>query len=164
MSPDWINLLALAYSIALKSPDPSTQNAALIVDKDGEILIAEYNKFPDGVLYSKERWERPLKYKIIEHAERNACYFAAKHGISTNGLTMVCPWATCSDCARAIIQSGIKRLVTHKQAFDRSPDFWREEIDTALVMLKEAGVEVIFYDGEIGTDLSVLHSGIMWSP
>ncbi len=155
--------LRTAYMLAKQGPDPSTQNSALIVDEKGVILAQAVNRFPDGVEYRTERWERPLKYKIIEHAERNAIFSAASYGIKTKGLIMVSPWAACSDCARAIIQSGIRTLITHKQAHDRSPDFWRQEIEVAFQMFKEAGVEVVFYDGIVGVS-GVLHSGKLWNP
>lgn len=159
----WKALLKTAYEKAKESEDPSTQNAALLVNDAGNILVADINRFPDGVITSKERWERPLKYKFVEHAERNVCYISAKQGIKTEGLTMVCPWAACSDCARAIIQSGIIRLVTHQQAHERSPEFWAKEIEIAFTMLKEAGVEVVMYNGTIGVK-GVLHTGQLWTP
>lgn len=159
----WKELLKKAYEKAKESADPSTQNAALLVNDAGNVLVMETNRFPEGVITNKERWERPLKYKFIEHAERNVCYVSAKQGIKTEGLTMVCPWAACSDCARGIIQSGIIRLVTHQQAHDRSPEFWAKEIEIAFAMLKEAGVEIIMYDGAIGAE-DVLHSGQLWRP
>jgi dCMP deaminase len=157
----WKKLLKIAYEEAVNSPDPSTQNAALLVDKS--IVLKAVNEFPVGVEYTEERWERPLKYKIIEHAERNVIFKAARQGIATEGLTMVAPWAACSNCARAIIQAGIKRLVRHKEAGDRSPEFWAQEIEIADQMLKEAGVEVLDYHGEIGAP-EVRHSGKMWCP
>lgn len=160
---DHKQLLEIAYRHAKQSPDPSTQNAALLVSDSGFILSKAVNEFPDGVKYSPERWERPLKYKIIEHAERNALFDLAKKGIRTEGLVMVCPWAACSDCARAIIQCGIRKLVTHKQAHDRSPEFWQKEIEVAFVMLREANVEIEMYDGIIGVE-DVLHSGKLWNP
>ncbi|MEK7179383.1 MAG: deaminase [Patescibacteria group bacterium] len=162
-SPDWNSLLGVAYRLAQKSPDPSTQNAALLIDESGTILGSDTNRFPDGVKNIPERWERPLKYKIVEHAERNVIFQLARQGIKIHALTMVCPWAACSDCARAIIQSGVKKLVTHKQAYDRSPDFWQQDIEIALMMLREADVEVVMYDGLIGVQ-GVLHSGQLWNP
>ena len=158
----WKELLKVAYEEAVKSPDPSTQNAALLID-DGVVVLKAFNEFPIGVEYTDERWERPLKYKIIEHAERHVIYKAARQGIATEGLTMVSPWSACADCARAIIQAGIKCLVRHKEAGDRSPEFWLEEIQVADQMFKEAGVEVLDYHGKIGAP-EVRHSGQIWSP
>jgi dCMP deaminase len=156
--------LKKAYERALDSKDPSTQNGAIIINGLGFCLSDGVNRFPTGVEDKPERWERPLKYKIIEHAERDSIYACAKAGVCTNGHTMVCCWAACADCARGIIQSGIETLVTHKQAADRSPPFWAEEIAIALQMLEEAGVKVEYYDGPIGLEKPVLHSGKLWNP
>ena len=163
MDENWKSFLQVAYRLAEDSPDPSTKNAALLIDDNGTVLSSGINEFPRGVHYTDERWERPLKYQCIEHAERNAIFSATKAGIATDGLTMVCSWATCADCARAIIQVGIRRLVTHKDAYDRSPDRWKESIAIAFTMLEEAEIEVVFCKGKIG-DVSHLHSGERWDP
>ena len=94
--------------------------------------------------------------------QRNVLYLAGRIGIKTEGLTMVCPWATCSDCAQAIIQTGINRLVTHKQALDKS-GHWQEDIELAFSMLREAGIEAIIFDGKIGAG-KILRSGEIWEP
>ncbi len=159
-------LLKQAYEVALGSPDPSTQNGALLTNVYGRVLQVDYNRFPNRVAYLDERWERPIKYKYIEHAERNVIYGAARNRNikSTEGLIMVCPWAACTDCARAIIQAGIRELITHKQAMDRSPERWFEEVELAHVMLREAGVEITNFSGKIGVKQEVLHTGEKWLP
>lgn len=156
-------LLKMSYAAALPSPDPSTQNGALIITADGHHFVSDCNRFPDHVECLPERLERPIKYQFIEHAERNAIFLCARHGITTQGATMICGWAACSNCARAIIQSGIGRLITHKQAHDRSPAFWKQEIEVAMIMLKEAGVQVKFYDGKVDA-VTILHCGEAWCP
>ena len=88
----WRSRMLRAYQIAVHSPDPSTQNGAILINQKGNIVSEAWNAFPAGVKYSPERWERPLKYKIIEHAERNAIFQAAKHGIKTNNLIKI--WLT----------------------------------------------------------------------
>lgn len=161
----WANLLYDAYLVAKESPDPSTQCAALLYNPHGDLISAEINQFPRDVAYLDERWERPLKYKIIEHAERNSIYAAANKGLSTDNATMIAPWAACADCARGIIQSGTTRLVRHLQASQRSPEFWIEEIQVADQMLKEASVEVIDVDWTFeGSGLEIRHSGEVWQP
>lgn len=157
-------LLGRAYVKAKESIDPSTQNGALLVNSKGEILAADINRFPRGVKTDIEaRWERPLKYKLIGHAETNVICRAAREGIKTDGLIMVCPWAACTGCAKDIIEAGIRSLITHKQAYDRTPQSWIEDIKLAFVMLDEASVEVVMYDGKIGVD-NLLHSGQIWNP
>lgn len=159
---DWQKLLKIAYLEAQKSIWPSTQNGAILVDDKGKIVLSAVNTFPDGIKETEERKIKPLRSKIGVCAERNLIYRAAKNGIKTEGLTMVCCWAACTDCAKAIIQSGIKRLVTHKQALDRSYN-WQENIDFAFAMLREAGIEIIIFDGKIGVG-KILRHGEFWEP
>ena len=162
MPLDWGKLLKIAYLEAQKSTFPSTQNGAILVDEKGDVILSAVNAFPDKIAETEERKIKPLRSKLGVHAERNLVYRAAKNGIKTEGLTMVCAWATCSDCAQAIIQAGIKRLVTHKQALDRSYD-WQENIDFAFKMLREAGIEIIIFDGKIGVG-KILRHGEFWEP
>jgi len=159
----WQELLKTAYLEAQKSTNISTQNSALLVDDNQNIILSAVNSFPDGVKENTERQnDKSIRYKYSVHAERNVIYLATKKGIKTEGFTMVCPWATCSDCAQAIIQSGVKRLVTHKQALEKS-GHWQEDIEFAFNMLREAGVEIIIFDGKINVG-KILRSGKYWEP
>ncbi len=163
MSLNWQKLLKIAYVKAEESTNPSTQNGAILVDDNGNVILSAVNSFPNGVAENQERQtNKDLRYKFSIHAERNVLYLAAKLGIKTEGLTMVCPWAACSDCAQAIIQAGIRILVAHKQALDRS-GHWQEDIDLAFSMMREAGVEIIIFDGKIGAE-KILRSGEYWKP
>lgn len=156
---DW---LRLAYKVASESPDPSTQNGAVIPAHNNVVLQA-CNRFPRKVTVSGERLERPLKYSYIEHAERNVIYEAARYGVALEGLTMYVPWYACSDCARAIIQAGIRKVVGHKQMMDGTPEHWKESIAAAFVMFKEAGVETELLDVELGGP-TTLFNGKRWQP
>lgn len=143
---DW---LLVAYNAATKSPDLSTQNGAIIVAQDNIVLQA-CNEFPRNVKMKAERMERPLKYSFTEHAERGAVFQAAKYGVSVQGCTMYACWAACDDCARAIIQSGIAKVVTHKDTMDMTPEHWKDSIKIAFEMFEESGVVVEFISGKIG--------------
>jgi len=145
---DW---LLVAYNAATKSPDLSTQNGAIIPAQDNIVLQA-CNEFPRRVKMKGERLERPLKYSFTEHAERNVIYEAARLGVSIQGCTMYACWAACADCARAIIQAGIAKVVTHKDTMDLTPDHWSESIKVAFEMFKEAGVDVQFISGHLGAE------------
>lgn len=162
--------LRVAHQFAETSPDPSTQNGAILVQTDAEgldhVIGGGCNEFPRGVLYNAERFERPLKYSYIEHAERNSILDAARKGNCTDGATMYVLWAACADCARAIIQAGIKRVVTH--AFYHTQDNtsttggrkdWAASIDPAFTMLREAGVEIVFFDESLGSPVPVRFNG-----
>lgn len=117
----------------------------MIVGPDSLIRASGYNGFPRGIDDEiPERHERPAKYSWTEHAERNAIYNAAKLGISLDGCTLYVNWFPCIDCARAIVQSGIIRLVALKP--DPSDERWGAEFEFALEMLKESGTEITVYD------------------
>ncbi len=158
-------LLRLAYRKALDSPDPSTQNGAYLVTGESGVPIANTfacNEFPRGVMSTPERWERPLKYDIVGHAERGAVFAAAAAGIKTSGLTMVAAWAACSPCAGAIISAGIHTLITHVPA-DVDHAAWNESIALAMTMLGEAGVTVRVNSERLGC-VPVLRNGTLFTP
>jgi dCMP deaminase len=155
-----------AYQLADdQSTDTSTKVGALLIDPvDGVVLTAGVNAFTNLDMANDPRnYERPRKYKVTEHAERASIYSAAKCGIRTEGLTMVCPWACCSDCARAIVLAGIPLVVAHQQAYDKTPDRWREEVDVGIEILTGGGVEYRLLDAEIG-DVENLFNGEVWYP
>jgi len=153
----------VCFSYAKKSPDRSTQNAAVLISKSGQIIYQTIsaNNFPHGVPKSPDRLERPTKYFYTEHAERNAIYAAANAGISTNGLTMVAIWASCADCARSIIQSGITTLVRYKL---ETPEHWEASVDAAETMFREADVKLIDISHEIPNVKPILLNGLEWIP
>lgn len=135
----------LTKHVASWSKDKSIGTCAVIVDDDNRIVSIGYNGFPSGCNDDiQERYERPLKYLYTEHAERNAIYNAARLGISVKGCKMYLMWFPCSDCARAIIQSGIKTLVCYKPNLEDSR--WGEHFKVALEMFNECGVEIIYYE------------------
>jgi dCMP deaminase len=157
------DLLRQAYQLAYTSTDTSTKNGALLVG-EGRIIVGGVNAFTDAEQALDPRnHERPRKYKVTEHAERAAIYEAARLGICTDGLIMVCPWAACPDCARAIKLAGIRSVVVHKQAHDRTPPRWREETALGLEILCGGGVLYQMFDGQIG-DVENLFDGRVWHP
>ena len=139
--------LNIAEQVKLKSKDQSTQIGAVIVGIDNEVLSTGYNSFPRGLDDNKpERQERPEKYFWFEHAERNAIYNAARMGTPIDGTTIyLTSGPPCADCARAIINSGIKTVYCKSVCTTKNKEKWQESQSKALEMLKECGVEVIFY-------------------
>jgi dCMP deaminase len=154
------DLLRRAYEYAAEhSTDPSTWNGAVIFQNEKPFYRAIFgaNHFPKGVKETPERWERPLKYSYVEHAERNAIYAAARVGMKTQGATMFCPWFACDNCARAIIQAGIVKVVGLQKPFSITPPHWTASIDIANEMLAEAGIIMEIIDVELG--IEVLFNG-----
>ena len=137
----------IAEQVKLKSKDERTQIGVVIVGKDNEIVSTGYNSFPRGIVDDiSERQERPEKYFWFEHAERNAIYNAARIGVSTLGTTMYMTCGmSCSDCARAIINSGISKIVL-REGRGATNQKWQESSQRSMEMFKEAGVIVEYYD------------------
>lgn len=158
--------LRYAYLVAAKySQDPLTNVGAVIAPAAPfSSWVSGANTFPAGATVTPERQQRPLIHDYIVHGEEAAILSAAsRHNISTAGATMYAPWASCLRCARQIIQSGIARLVRHKEMMDRTYGKWGEEIAKADAMMIEAGVEIVTWSGKVG-ECSHLMNGETWSP
>jgi dCMP deaminase len=141
--------MEVANLVAIWSKDQSTKVGCIIVGKDKQIISTGYNGFPKRINDDvKERWERPTKYSWSEHSERNAIYQCALTGVSTKDCTIYVNAFPCVDCARAIIQSGIIRLVTTKPDFNDIDEnsTWRSLCKISLEMLLEAGIIVEYTD------------------
>ena len=162
--------LALAYARALDSPD-TTQNGAIIVPNgdgtwnDPDCYYGGCNDTPPGILAHQDRLsDREKKYLYVEHSERAAIYECASSGVPTEDATMYCPWAPCMECARAIIMSGISRLVVHKERMDLTPERWLDSVQMALAMLAESEYTLVEqYSGPVDAE-PILVSGRLWSP
>lgn len=143
-----------AYEYANRcSPDPSTKNGAVLMGLDGKTLAHGVNKFPEGIAETESRLaDKKTKYRLVVHAENGAIFNAAKHGERVDGATMYCPFYACSECAKAIIQSGVKRIVGHAQlmALASEHTVWVKSIVDAWDVLHEAGVDCVLYDGTVG--------------
>jgi dCMP deaminase len=155
------NNLRAAYRIAQShSPDPSTRVGAIITTKSR--IFYGWNRVSPG-LYNFDLTDRGLKYKIIEHAERDAIFKATKAGVSLLGATMYCPWAACCECARAIVLSGIKEVVCHGNALEKTPDRWRENIELAKKIFEAGNVTYTWWYGKLGFCKN-LFDGEIWYP
>ncbi|MBU0586909.1 hypothetical protein KJ780_05335 [Candidatus Micrarchaeota archaeon] len=149
-NPVYKKLLKECYKYAEKSVHPSTHNAALLVDRN-KIILRGINNLPLKVKQLKSRFQGDNKHVYPNHAERDLIYNAARKGIRTDKRTMVMPWLPCINCANAIISSGIKKLIVHKQMVERTKECWKKELKSALKLLKEAKIGIIAYDGLVGT-------------
>lgn len=138
--------LELAKLISTWSKDPSSQIGAVAIDPNTRrILSTGYNGFPRGVDDTEERLNnREKKYSLIVHAEQNVIYNATLNGVSLSGSTIyISGLPTCSECAKGIIQVGIKRVVC---SFPKDLDEkWQKSFEKSIDMYKEAGVEIYTY-------------------
>jgi dCMP deaminase len=145
--------MQMAYVLSTFSEDTSTHIGAVIVGPDHEIRSTGYNGLPRGIENTPERNERPLKYSYFEHGERNAIFNAARMGTPVKGCTMYTNGVPCTDCMRAILQSGITRLVTHKE-WDLDPysvhQVWAESLKQTMLMIDEAKKGGFVHDVYVG--------------
>lgn len=141
--------LLLAKEISSYSKDPSTRVGAVVVNDLGQVVGSGYNGFPRGVNDNEDRYlNRELKYKLICHAEQNAIWMAGKEarGCKIYVYPSFAIPNVCHECAKAVIQSGIKSVVGFMPedfgAQDARAVRWQESIDLARMMLEEAGVRI----------------------
>jgi dCMP deaminase len=140
-----IKFLELSDHISNWSKDKHTKVGAVIVNDSNRIVSTGYNGMPIGADDSiLSRYSRENKYFYFEHAERNAIYSAADKGDSTRDSTIyINNLYPCADCARAIIQARIKRVVCSKPVFDH--ERWGKSWTVANELFVECGVEVIYF-------------------
>lgn len=107
--------MGISLLSSMRSKDPSTQVGACIVSDDNKIISVGYNGFPRGCSDDEYPWERSAdnandtKYPFVCHAELNAILNAG--GQSLVGARIFVALFPCNECAKAIIQSGIKEVV-----------------------------------------------------
>lgn len=158
-----IDYLRMAYQAARHSPDPSNQNGAVLVTQDKQVAFA-CNQFTPGFEPTPAILaDRDVKLLYMEHAERGAIYGAAMKGLVTAGASLICPWAACADCARAIAASGITDVYTHQERMAKTPERWRMSVAIGEVILVAAKVKLHYVQVNLGCD-PVLVNGEAWKP
>ncbi|MCW5977429.1 MAG: CMP deaminase [Bryobacteraceae bacterium] len=143
--PSWdAYYLNICRDVAARSKDPNTQIGCVIVGPAHEIRSTGYNSFPRGIRDDiPERRMRPTKYLWMEHAERNAIYNAARAGTSTDNCSIYIEIMPCMDCARAIVQAGIKRVIISRERMRQySSEFYDEHFRNVETLFAEAGVDI----------------------
>lgn len=130
--------LELALHVAQWSKDPSTKVGCVIVNPNRIVVGMGFNGFPRGVEDTPERYEnRPLKYMMVQHAEANAIFNATT---SVQGCTAYVTHPPCCNCGGALIQAGIKNIITLKPELGIATRF-AESFATSQMMFLEAGVK-----------------------
>ena len=135
--------MGIAHLAGMRSKDPNTQVGACIVSDDNKILSMGYNGFPRGCSDDECPWEREgdvldTKYAFVTHSELNA--ILNYRGGTLEGSKLYVSLFPCNECAKAIIQAGIKTIVYDSDKYADTP--------TTLAskkMLKAAGVDFYQY-------------------
>ena len=128
----------------LRSKDPNTQVGCCIVGKDHRILSMGYNGFPNGCSDENFPWAREgdeleTKYPYVTHSELNA--ILNYRGGNLEGTTLYVSLFPCNECAKAIIQAGIRTVVYDSDKYDGTPSN-----TAAKKMFEAAGIEYRRYE------------------
>lgn len=133
--------LDLAKLVGTWSKDPSTRVGCAIIRPDRTVASVGYNGFPRGVIDDGYRLhDRPTKYAFTVHAEVNA--ITAAREVLHDCAIYTDPFPPCSNCAGAIIQAGITRVVA-PDATAEQKERWGDSFAHATKMFSEAGVDLI---------------------
>ena len=133
--------MGVAVLASKRSKDPNTQVGACIVDKNNIILSTGYNGLPYGCSDDEYTWERTVedtKYKYVVHAELNAILNA--QGKDLKNARIFVDLFPCNECAKAIIQCGIKEVI---YLYDKYAD--SKETIASKKMLSSAGVKTTHF-------------------
>lgn len=131
--------MGLAHLSAKRSKDPSTQVGAVIVSNDHRVVGIGYNGFPNGCSDDEFPWDREgefaqTKYPFVVHAELNAIL---NSNADLRGCSIYVSLFPCNECAKAIIQSGISRIVYESDKYADT-----DGTKASKRMLKAAGVQL----------------------
>lgn len=137
--------MGVAMLSGKRSKDPNTQVGACIVGADNRILSMGYNGFPNGCSDDDFPWDREgdkslkTKYPYVTHSELNA--ILNYRGGTLDGTKLYVSLFPCNECAKAIIQSGIKTVV---YAVDKYKD--SDSVVASKKMFDAAGVRYYQYE------------------
>ena len=143
---DYLNwdeyFISIAKLSALRSKDPNTQVGCCIVSEDNRILSVGYNGAPNGFDDDKFPWEREgdrlnTKYMYVCHSEVNAILNYRGNKKDFEGSKIYVRYFPCNECAKAIIQSGIKEVI---YSFPYNHGNHSEEMEASIRMFNECGV------------------------
>lgn len=159
-------LMTRAYEVALNSHDPSTQNGSLLVWM-GEVVAEGWNHIPDlkGEHLAKVLADRDLKYPRVIHGEVDVIANAARHGVRTEGLTIVAPWAACCNCAVVMMRAGIGKLIVHAPRMRKGhPLGWVPQVDEAWLRMQNAGIVCEMLDVPLPDAPAIRVAEQLWQP
>lgn len=135
-------LMHLARHIATWSKDPSTIVGAVVVRPNNTICSTGYNGFPRGLSDADKFYEdRQIKYQRTIHAEMNAIITAPE---PVTGHKLYCTLMPCSECAKLVIQSGIKTVIVPQPSAELE---MRWDFKLTEELFEEAGVGLFIYEG-----------------
>ena len=139
--------MGIAQLSALRSKDPNTKVGACIVDNDNKVVSIGYNGMPAGLDENQLSWNKgeglDSKYLYVCHAEFNAI-LNTRNGASLRGCTLYVTLFPCNECAKAVIQTGIKKVIYLENKY-----FDQTNVIASKKMLDLAGIALEKYEGRV---------------
>lgn len=119
--------MAIAKLSAIRSKDPNIQVELCIVSADNRILSIDYNGMPNGYLDECFLWQREghsldKKYMYVVYAERNAILNYRRNRKELENAKIYVDLFPCNECAKEIIQSGIKEVIYLLDKYDETEE------------------------------------------
>jgi len=157
----WIDRMFLqdALKAAVHSVDPNTQVGSVLVVPKGGVLLSSYNNVPPTIKLTNTNLLSKSKNFCTEHAERSVLFKALKNALPVDGLHLYCTWAACAECSRAIIDFGIRRVVTFRKLVEKTNPNWQDSVLAGLQMMNDSGIELVGWSGDIGIDVPIRFGG-----
>jgi deoxycytidylate deaminase len=151
----WVDRMYLqdAWVAARHSTNPRTQVGAVIVVPGTGIVMKSWNRIPDRLTMSG--YPKTSDFSCGEHAERSVIFRLLENNIMVRGMILYTTWASCAECARAIIHFGIERVVTLRRVVEATPERWRVSIGQGLEMMHDCGIKVVGWCGNLGVDTTI---------
>ena len=145
--------MGLAHLSAMRSKDPSTQVGAVIVDQEHKVVGIGYYGLPIGCSDDEFPWDREggmleTKYAFVVHAELNAILNSTRN---LHGCTLYVSLFPCNECAKAIIQSGIRKIVYEDDKYATA-----DNVIASKKMLNAAGVELVRLGKRVRLNVEVI--------
>ena len=153
--------MGVAFLSGMRSKDPSTQVGACIVNEENRIVATGYNGMPNGcsdddLSWARDRTKYPSqldrKYPYVCHAEMNA--IVNKNSASIKNCSIYVSLFPCNECAKLIIQSGIKQIYYYSDKHN-----YKDETKASKIMLDMAGIKYIQHipQDNITIDFKAIH-------
>ena len=143
--------MGVASLSAFRSKDPNTQVGACIVNNEHKIVSVGYNGMPRGCDDETMPWDREgdyldTKYPFVCHAELNAIL---NNVANLKDCTIYVTLFPCNECAKAIIQAGIKRVVYLENKYAET-----DSVKASLMLFRKCGVDVMKFNGNLTVNIN----------
>lgn len=144
------------YAADLFSKDPNTKVGCVCIEPNSlHIKSFGYNGFPRKLVENETKWSKDNKYPYVVHAEMNMICNASLNGVSLQNSILITTMFPCNECAKLLIQSGIKTIISKKPNMSSSK--WGESFKISQDMFKELNIEIIILEDDEINEIIIIN-------